>query len=83
MVVVSAVGDTYSRVPVGDSVVCLWTVFRNVIVGVTVPRGSSVISQSSVQISAGLIGTAERILYWRGKGGGGGGGLGGLTSKRQ
>ena len=29
-------------------------VFSNVIVDVTVPRGSSVFSQSSVQISAGL-----------------------------
>ena len=43
-------------------------VFTNVIVDVSVRRRSSVISQSSVQISASLTGTVERILY----GGGGG-----------
>ena len=53
MVVVSVVGNTCSRVPV-DSVICLWMVFSNVIVDVTVPRRTSVFSQSSVQISAGL-----------------------------
>ena len=53
LVVVSVVGNTCSRVPV-DSVVCLLMVLSNVIVEVPVPRRSSVFSQSSVQISAGL-----------------------------
>ena len=53
MVVVSVVGNTSSRFPV-DSVVCPKMVFSNVIVDVTVPRRSSVFSQSSVQFSSGL-----------------------------
>ena len=53
MVVISTVYNAFSRVPV-DSVVCLYMVFSNFIVEVTISRRSSVFSQSYVQVSAGL-----------------------------